>query len=320
MNLELLKIEVPEVEKPGLEIFDPRFDDIVGFIDKAEYMEAAQSVQAVIEEGIYDIRVIGYFLYGVFLEGGPATFGELSETLCNFLNDNFEKVGPSKNRQKQAQSSLRWFLAQIIKKMEYEEKRNSSDWQSWQQSSNTDQIDSAIENTDKLRRSLTANLEEHAGPLVELTSKISAIFSSFRELAQPVLEESEAVIEELKTEDVVHEEQLPNSQVSSGQSFEPGSLVNAPLTELTLKIEAFKQLCKEGDFTRASIVSEDLEENINNFTPQDYFPQSFALYFATLAANSSELSSHWKERGSLSWKALDKLYQIDPESFLNLEI
>jgi hypothetical protein len=321
MNIELLRNDIPEVEKPGLDIFDPRFDDIVGSIDRAEYLEAAKQVEEVLQSGVYDIRVIGYFAYGIFLEQGPAILGDLFDALSHLLNNNFEQIGPVKNKQKQAQAGLRWFLAQLIKKMQYEEKRNSDDWQNWQDNCNTDQVEAAIANCDIFRRALTANLEDKAGPLIELLSKVNAILDSFHALAKPVIEEVE---EETPTPSEESPEanttQTPNNQQATSSNDSDDIDVNSELHKLSLKIEAFQTLCRQGDFTKASIVTEDLEDIIANFTPQKYFPQSFSQYFAALAVNAAELSPHWQERNTLGWQALERLYQVDPESFLNLDI
>ena len=321
MDISLLLNDLPEVENPGLDIFDPRFDEIVGFIDRAEYEEAANAVEGILQSGIYDIRTIGYFAYGIFLEQGPAIIGNLFDALSQLLNNNFEKIGPAKNREKQSQSAFRWFLSQLIKKLQYEEKKNDTTWANWLQSCNTEQVDLATDKTDIFRRALTANLEDKAGPLIETISKLTAWLNDFRQVAKPVIEDEP----EEEQEETVVEETVTTPAVQSAPQAAPqaalseGTQLTSKLDELQIKIDAFKQLCNQHDFTKASIVSEDLEHIIANFTPQEYFPQSFSQYFASMAIHATDLSPHWSERETLGWKALDRLYKVDPESFLNLD-
>ena len=193
--------------------------------------------------------------------------------------------------------------------------------QNWQATCDTDQVDAAIEKCDMFRRALTVNLEDKAGPLIESITKLSAWLNNFRSMAKPPIEEEKEVpaSEEVPTPETQVEEQAVVQPIQSGVELE-GVPLNSKLDELQLKIDAFQKLCKQGDFTRASIITEDLEYIMANFTPQEYFPQSFSQYFASLAINAAELSPHWQERGTLGWQALERLYQVDPESFLNLDL
>src|SRR5579872_3113070 len=57
-----------EPASPGLEIGDPRLDAITDAAFKSNYAEAAALAQGVWDEGIRDVRLIGYLLYGDYLE------------------------------------------------------------------------------------------------------------------------------------------------------------------------------------------------------------------------------------------------------------
>ena len=71
MNLELLNTKLKVTDNPGLDTLDPRFADIVTLIQESNFSGAAAQSQEIIEEEIYDIRIICYFLYGFMaLPGG----------------------------------------------------------------------------------------------------------------------------------------------------------------------------------------------------------------------------------------------------------
>src|SRR5438477_12060591 len=83
---------------PGLGIGDPRLDAITDAAFKSSYGEAAALAQAVWREGVHDVRLVGYLLYGLYLEKDVAAlawiFGELTATLTT----KWELVGPANKR------------------------------------------------------------------------------------------------------------------------------------------------------------------------------------------------------------------------------
>ena len=70
MNIDLLNTTLEVTEDPGLDMIDPRLLDITSLVENGEYEEAATQAEQILEEGAYDIRITGFFLYGVFLERG----------------------------------------------------------------------------------------------------------------------------------------------------------------------------------------------------------------------------------------------------------
>lgn len=72
MDLHLLNQPLPVVENPGLETTDPRLEEVSALVQRAQYLEAAAQAEAILLEGIVDIRLIGFLAYGVFLEEGVA--------------------------------------------------------------------------------------------------------------------------------------------------------------------------------------------------------------------------------------------------------
>ncbi|MDY0162855.1 hypothetical protein [Desulfobotulus sp.] len=65
MDIAYLKKTVEPSENPGLDITDPRLVDIATLAQNGDYMAAALAVEGTFEEGIYDVRLLGFFLYGL---------------------------------------------------------------------------------------------------------------------------------------------------------------------------------------------------------------------------------------------------------------
>lgn len=98
MTIELLTGPLAVSDSPGLSTIDPRFGDIVSLVQDARYEEAAGQSRLILEGKIYDIRVIGYYLYGVFLTRGVGGLADIYQCLTVLLRDDLDALGPAKKR------------------------------------------------------------------------------------------------------------------------------------------------------------------------------------------------------------------------------
>ena len=145
MNIELLQGTLEVSESPGLETTDPRFSDIATLMQEGKYEEAAAKSEAIISEKIYDIRAIGYFFYGHFMEQNVLAMADIYLCLADLLSDNMEALGPAKNRKKHIQTILNWLMRQIIKKLQYEEEKKSDLYEEWASGVSSDQVQEALD-------------------------------------------------------------------------------------------------------------------------------------------------------------------------------
>jgi len=99
MDINLLNRELEVTDNPGLDTMDPRFNDIATDVQAANYIGAATQAQALLEQGVFDIRIIGYFLYGFFIEQGLASLAQVFECLSGLLRDNWEAFGPVQRKE-----------------------------------------------------------------------------------------------------------------------------------------------------------------------------------------------------------------------------
>ena len=72
-----------------------------------------------------------------------------------------------------------------------------------------------------------------------------------------------------------------------------------------------------GDYARAAIVASDINRIVESFDPRVYLPRLFAGFYRRLAGGVGDLSPHWESAESFSWKALEQLYQVDLDAFLD---
>ena len=182
MNMDILLGQTLEVsEQAGLESFDPRFTDIATLVQKGDYLAAAERSGALLEQGIYDIRIIGYFAYGVFLEQGFSGFASIFEALTWTMANNWEAIGPVRRRETHVLNSLKWLFSQLIKKLNYEENKKAETWNAWIEETDTELVQTAIDALVAFQKQVALSLGNQAGGhpgRADQGQKLVAVFST----------------------------------------------------------------------------------------------------------------------------------------------
>ncbi len=330
MNIELLQGTLEVTENPGLETIDPRLSDIATLMQEGNYEEAAAQSDAILEEQIYDIRIIGYSLYGHFITQGVGAMADIYQCLANLLRDNMDALGPAKNREKHIQTILNWIMKQLIKKLQYEEGKNSNLYEGWISGVSSDQIQEALDAGDELRRTLGPVLEDAAGPVLDGLIKVNDWLTAFQRLVyrepEPEAEEEPEEREEVEVEDEI--EKTPREEKKSGflaafSLIDDGEGVSIEgsyhLKLLIRKLEAFERLISAEKYSSAALIADDINSIIANFDPKVYFPKLFTRFTLQFAANINELITFEEHKNSVEWQAMQELYKVDLESFVNFD-
>ncbi len=321
MEIDVLTGELEVAENPGIETFDPRFGDINTLIQDGNYADGAAQAEEIIREGIYDIRLIGSFMYGLFLEQGVGGLAPVFQSMSGLLTDNWEAVGPVNKREKHYQTSLKWFVNQLHKKLKYETDKDSDTYKSWTDQVTSDDVQESLDAIDAVRRALGQALEDLSGDVADGLTKVNDWLATFQKLVykEP---ESEEESEESFEEEAATEEQAPVSQtVATGFSF--GGDVAAEgsfhLQTLLNKLAAFERLVQSEKYALAALVADDINAIVGKFDPKLYFPKIFANFSLLFVRHISELISFEKSKKSVEWAALRELYKVDLESFVMFE-
>ena len=317
MNIDLLNTTLEATEDPGLDMIDPRLLDITSLVENGEYEEAAAQAEQILEEGAYDIRITGFFLYGVFLERGLGDLNVIFECLTRLITENWEAVGPAKNREKHAQTSLNWLLRQLTKKLQYEEGRDSDVYQQWIAEVSSDDVQAALEASGELQNGLSETLEDQAEPLLDGLSKVNEWLAAFQRLVyrepEPEMDEEEEF--EPEAEEKPAERVAPMGAPIAGVAVPVEGSYHLQL--LLKKMEVFSRLIEKEEFPKAAIVADDINQIIADFDPRIYFPKMFSRYSLLRAHNIGELNASEGHKGSLEWQTMQDLYKVDLDSFFS---
>jgi hypothetical protein len=317
MNIDLLTNTLEVTENPGLDTLDPRFMDIAGLVESGDYLGAATQAEEILEEGVYDIRIIGYFLYGAFLEQGVGAVTAILGCMTSLLTENWDALGPATNREKHAQTSLNWFLRQLVKKLQYEEGKKSEVWEEWVAEVSSDDVQETLDTSEELQGALGSALEDQAGPVLEGLSKANDWLRTFQQFVyrEPELETEPEGEPEPAPAGAEAREMTPSALAADAVSAE-GSY---HLKLLLRKMGVFERLVEDEEFARAAIVADDINQIIANFDPRIYFPKIFSKYSLLLALNIEKVAAFEENKGSVEWQTMQDLYKVDLDSFVSLD-
>lgn len=319
MNIDILNTTLEVTENPGLDIIDPRLMDITGLVENGEYEEAATQAEEILEEGAYDIRITGFFLYGVFLEEGLGGLKVIFESLTRLITENWEAVGPVKNREKHTQTSLNWFLRHLAKKLQYEEGKDSDVYQQWVAEVSSDEVQEVLDASAELQSALGEALEDQAELLLDGLSKVNEWLGTFQRLVYREPEPEMEAEEEFEAE-------------AEGEPAERLAPIGAPMADVAVsaegsyhlqlllrKMEVFSRLIEKEEFPKAAIIADDIKQIIANFDPRIYFPRIFSKFSLLLALNIGQLNAFEEYKGSLEWQTMQDLYKVDLDSFFSFD-
>jgi hypothetical protein len=315
MNIDILNTTLEVSEDPGLDVIDPRFMDITTLVESGEYLEAAAKAEEIFAEEIYDIRITGYLLYGFFLEQGVGAMPAILGCLANLFEENWEALGPVKNREKHAQTSLNWLFRQLLKKFQYEEGKDSDVYQQWIAEVSSEEVQETLDASEGLQKALGMALEDMANPLLDGLSKVNDWLKAFQKVVyrEPEVEEEA----ELTAEAEAKEMATPGSL---GFGYEAVIAEGSYHLQLLLrKMKAFEQLVEKEEFNKAAIVADDINYIIANFDPRIYFPKMFSRYSLLRALNIADISGFDEHKGSVEWLTMQDLYKVDLDSFVSLD-
>ena len=322
MKIELLQGSLVVAENPGLESTDPRFDDIVTLVQAGNFELAAGRCEAILAEGVYDIRLICYFLYGHWQEQGLASLLELNQCLTQLLQKNWEAIGPLGNREKYLEKSLDWLFRQLLKKIKYEEGKNSPLWQHWQASVSAEDAEEMLESGKSLRAAVIPRLEDKAGVIIDQWSKIDQWLRIFQNLQYHPPEPAESEPQE-QAEQAALAEAMPGAAASPSSRPEPAGTdaleieISYHLQLLLKKLAGFERLLEQQSFPQAALLADDINQTLQAFDPKLYFPKIFETFVRMQAIHLEELLGYMDMRGSPEWEAMQEWLKVDADGFID---
>ena len=102
-----------------LEAHDPRFLHVVELAQAGQYTEAADAVEALLAEDLFEVRFVGYYLFTLFHEEGLARLPELVRALSALLQQNRELLASGDKRAVLLNKSMAWLFQTVLDTLGY---------------------------------------------------------------------------------------------------------------------------------------------------------------------------------------------------------
>jgi hypothetical protein len=317
--LELHLLDKPlDVEAPDLESSDERLEKVSDLVTRSAYLDAARAAEALLREGLYDVRLVGPYLLGLFLEGGLEAMPVVFHSLSNTLLGNWESFGPRERKDVYADGNLRWFLKVLNKHIEHHERMKDEAWQRWCAPSNREPIEQALALSEEIFSAFGRAMPRNG--CEAMFRRLSQWMEGHLQALPTAASEEEPAPEE-SGEEPAEEEASARAQHAGPRHSAPASAgpsipVSPALARLMDKLAAFNTLAERQDFQRASVVAADVLNVVEHFDPRVYLPAIFSRFFAGLSTHAEQVEPLLQSTETLSFRALDQLYRVDLETFL----
>jgi Pyruvate/2-oxoacid:ferredoxin oxidoreductase gamma subunit len=142
--IDLLLGGIDILEKTGLELTDPRFEQIITLVEAGRYAEAAGLSEAILLAGIFDLRLICYYLYGYWLDKGLASLADVTYCLNNVMLKNANTIRQSSTLNNILEKSLYWIFRQLSRTLQREAQKNTLVWKQWQTNITDNELDNIL--------------------------------------------------------------------------------------------------------------------------------------------------------------------------------
>ncbi len=299
-----------EPASPGLELGDPRLDAITDAAFKSQYAEAAGLAQDIWSEGIRDVRLIGYLLYGYYLARDALALPFIFEQLTHTLTARWDSIGPAK-KDKPADGALHWLFTTLIRQLNGHEKARDERYEAWL----TPDGVAAFAAAERAIATLVTEAEKRFATgkcfdkLRNLSGCIRDIGGSLHSPAVP--EPAEA------TPPAASAAPAPAPDPAPAADSRPGAVVvegSAALGLLLRKLRLFEQLVAKDQTLKAAVIAADLDQLLTAFDPAVFLPKLFVPYFRAMTRHADSLGPVMADLLP-GHRSLVQLYHADLDAF-----
>ncbi len=310
---------------------EPRASEVLRLSNQGEYEEAARLAKALLGERDNDLQILVRYLFGAFLEHGFAALPPIFRGLDRTLEGASVALGDKKTKAR-AELAITWLCRTLWDRIDFQSAQRDAAYKAWLAAIDVKLVDEIRAAAGELSETITRRLggahsiEQLAGISAFATDTLrsAAIKPAPRAAPAPAPPPTPEPPRVSAREDAPAPLPAPPRPSANRASPPSPSLPAGPpldydspaLRTFLDKLGAFATLMDRGDYPRAAIIASDINHIVEHFDPRVYLPRLLSPYFRRLSAGVDELSPHWESAESPAWKAMEQLYQVDLEAFL----
>jgi hypothetical protein len=306
---------------------------------RGEVLEAARQAEALLADRVYDMRIIGYFLFGVFLERGINYLPDLLRRVRDLLGDDYSALGPNRKKMRVVDAVLLWLFQSVDARIRFHAEFRDETWQGWLSACKPSLSMSISDAAAEVQIAANARLDDPqcltalarvqrwaSSDLGRALSRQGRPTASWQSEPSVELAPEESGAAPIGPVAPTSARSTRTTLVGTGQAASPSRTQTLPgepvgsspaMAALQAKMRTFELLVGRGDHAKAAIVAHDIRHSIEHFDPVVYLPQLFADYFKALHRAIADIAPHWQDSDSPSFHALEQLYRTDPDAFLD---
>ncbi|MFO0580119.1 MAG: type VI secretion system protein IglI family protein [Polyangia bacterium] len=320
--IDLSLLEQPLVPPPARELglVDPDLERVVALADRGQFVAAAEHAQQLFQARVYDVRLLGFYLYGAFVEQQAPGLLKMLRCVGVVLTASWPALGPSDKKERHCDVALRWLFAHILDDLRFLRRVKKDEWLAW------------VERWGQAAVQPTLRQVAEVIPLLDrdgAMTQASAALVTLRDLlaslpvpppAVPAVEPAAPALAAAEAP----EPATPAPAVEPGAApslppSPPPSLtvpLSPPLHALLRKLAAFNRLIKNAQYQQAAIVYKDIKQIIDKFNPCVYLPSLFGEFFKNVLESSAQLVPNLDKPADFSTNMLIELYNTDLDLFV----
>jgi hypothetical protein len=305
--------------------------------DRGEHQAAAREAAELIEAGLHDVRLIGFHLFGMFLQHGIAYLPVLLGRVGTLVSNDLAVLRSDHRKLQSANSATAWLFHHISMHLQFHTQQRESTWESWRGASDGALVGAIVDGCTVLTLALKAVLDapEAEAPLGSIRHWAHddlRLAVAQREAAAK--RAAAAIAEEPPRRDERRDEQPdePSGRLPEGPAGDPPDrnrpgqagapddavVVGSPaLAVLQAKLRGFQALVTRGELAKAAVVASDVRALLDDFDPIVFIPSLFAAYFKALHQVIDKLTPYLDRADEPSWHALDSYYRADMRAFFD---
>ncbi len=108
-----------------------RIAHVAQLAERGEHPAAAREAAGLIEAGIHDIRLIGFYLFGLFLQRGISYLPALLGHAAALITDDLAALRPSRRKLQVVNSATAWLSEHVSAQLVFHTKHRSATWEAW---------------------------------------------------------------------------------------------------------------------------------------------------------------------------------------------
>ncbi|GAB4556958.1 MAG: hypothetical protein Tsb0020_00650 [Haliangiales bacterium] len=128
LDPQLLEQPAPDAASAGP---DPRVHQAAELAGRGDYTDAAELSEMLLRDGSYDIRAVGFYLFGLILQEGLATLPYVLERLTTLLNEDHAALTPLKKLTRVTDDTVGWLFRTLFDRCRYHASCDDEVWQAW---------------------------------------------------------------------------------------------------------------------------------------------------------------------------------------------